>query len=224
MRVNAQLKADQAREGMRVTYGVGIVARREGTLTGETRETRGVTRFKVRPIDGGRAVWVVYVWAVDVSQLVERVEPVRTTANGGRVVTVHTTGAVGAQNAALVAAVDALGTTNVPVLFHRSSRDGGLTFVYSDQPAPALYDPRVVPVSETFATAANMFDPSLTFYADGTRVVVRGVSQFAANVWDGRTGVTVGRLPAFPYGFRQCAGTTAARWTTSCRTSSTSSP
>lgn len=60
MRISAQLKADQAREGMRVTYGPST--RKTGTLTGETRETRGVTRFKVQPADGGRAVWAVYVW------------------------------------------------------------------------------------------------------------------------------------------------------------------
>lgn len=145
MNVKAQLKADEAREGMRVTYGIDVATRKAGTLTGETRVTSGVTRFKVRPIDGGRAVWVVYVWAAD----------------------------------------------DAPAIV----------------PEPAeLADPRVVPVAETFSTGANFFDPSLTLYADGTRVVVRGVSQLASDMWDGRTGVTVGRLPAFPYGFQ------AVRW------------
>lgn len=136
MRINAQLKADEARDGMRVTYGTGVS--KVGTLTGETRVVSGVTRFKVRPIDGGRAVWAVYVWE---------------------------------------------DTTSAPAV------------------AP-LADPRVFPVRETYATGANMFDPELTFYADGTRVVVRGVSPLASDMWDGRTGVTVGRLPAFPYGYQ----------------------
>lgn len=144
MRISAQLKADQAREGMRVTYGPST--RKTGTLTGETRVVSGVTRFKVRPIDGGRAVWAVYVWE------------------------------------------DA--TADV---------------------ATASSDPRVVPVPETVATARTMFEPSLTFYADGTRVAVQDVSALASDMWNGRTGVTVGYRPAFPYGFQ------AVRWDDSGR-------
>lgn len=60
----------------------------------------------------------------------------------------------------------------------------------------------VTSLAEDFTTPPSMFaaESELTYYADGTRVIVRGSSK------DGRTGTTIGVKHAFPYPFQ------AVRW------------
>lgn len=61
----------------------------------------------------------------------------------------------------------------------------------------------VTPLVEDVVRPAGMFDPELTYYADGTHVVVRGAAPLNSTVRNGRTGVTQGRTAgSSPYPFQ----------------------
>lgn len=58
------------------------------------------------------------------------------------------------------------------------------------------------PLSTDLIVPASMFDPELTYYADGTRVVVRGAHP-AASLPNGRRGVAAGKVSGAPYAFQR---------------------
>ena len=61
----------------------------------------------------------------------------------------------------------------------------------------------VTPLVEDIIRPAGMFDPELTYYADGTHVVVHGAATTGGALRNGRTGVTQGRtVGSFPYPFQ----------------------
>jgi hypothetical protein len=87
----------------------------------------------------------------------------------------------------------------IAVVTYGELKDSGIYADESEQPAPAYDAParevRALDADET--TAPTMFDPALTFYADGTPVVAR-----AAGLDGERRGIAAGRVKGFPYDFQ----------------------